>query len=622
MPYREEEVRRMTTNSVPKRLGKYEIIGEIGRGGFAAVYEAVDTTLDRTVALKALAPHLLWDPSFLERFQQEAKLAASLKHPNIVVIYEFGTLEGVVYIAMEYLGGQNLARLIREEGALALSRILRITSQVTSALDYAHSRDLVHRDIKPSNVMIGAGDHATVTDFGIAKAAAATALTTTGKIFGTPEYMSPEQAMGTRELDARSDNYSLGVVVYQMFTGQVPFSGETPLGVMRCHTDEPPPPPSQINPAISPAVEAILLKALAKEREKRYQKAGDMALALEEALREEAEVKERAEARAREERAKAEAEREKQERLSILYAEAEKAYEAGRWQDAIDGFEQVLALDAEYRDAATRLAVARRELTEKGRLEEARQAEARAEAERQRRERLAAKEVARVSVSEASVTMALGRFAILGMLGFAIGGAVGLTVWSGVEDSLHETIWTIWDLGGEAPYILQEKLGLPLLDILVPTAAGVIIGAIRGAVGGTALGLALRDIGKTVKLFFAGALGHALGLGMALAVASIIWGFDPENVVRSLAVGGICGFIGGGMLSLALKGLPRTITLALVGAVAYAFGNVISNAIWLAGGESMAASVTGAAVAGAIGGASLSLVLGYLERRAKIRVGQ
>ncbi len=606
----------MTTDSIPKRLGKYEIIGEIGRGGFAAVYEAVDTTLDRTVALKALAPHLLWDPSFLERFQQEAKLAANLKHPNIVVIYEFGTLEGVVYIAMEYLGGQNLAGLVRKEGALDPLRILKITSHVASALDYAHSQGLVHRDIKPSNIMIGAGDHVTVTDFGIAKAAAATALTTTGKIFGTPEYMSPEQAMGTRELDARSDNYSLGVVLYQMFTGQVPFSGETPLGVMRCHADQPPPPPSQINPAISPAVEAVLLKALAKEREKRYQRAGDMALALEAALCEEAEAAERAEARAREERAKAEAEREKRDRLSILYAEAGKAYEAGRWQDAIDAFEQVLTLDAEYRDVATRLARARRELTEKARLEEARRAEARAEAERERRERLAAKEVARVGVPEAPVTVSLGRFAILGTLGFSIGSAVGLSVWNGIEDSVHETIWIIKDLGGEAIFIVEEELGLSLLDILIPIASGVIIGAFRGVVGGTALGMALKDKGKTLKLLFGGLLGHALGLGMALAIASTVWGFDPGNVARSLTVGGISGLVGGGILGLAWGRLTRTTALALIGAVAYGFGNVINNAIWAAG-ESMATSVIGTTIGGAIGGAALGLLLGYLESRAE-----
>ncbi len=614
----------MMTNSVPKRLGKYEIIGEIGRGGFAAVYEAVDTTLDRTVALKALAPHLLWDPSFLERFQQEAKLAANLKHPNIVVIYEFGQLEGVAYIAMEYLGGQNLAGLVREEGALAPSRILKITSQVASALDYAHSQRLVHRDVKPSNIMVGADDHVTVTDFGIAKAAAATALTTTGRIFGTPEYMSPEQAMGTRELDARSDNYSLGVVVYQMFTGQVPFSGETPLGVMRCHADEPPPPPSQINPATPRAVETVLLKALAKDRDERYQRAGEMVLALEEALREKAEDKEQAEARAREERARAEAEREKQEKLSILYAEAGKAYEAGRWQDAIDAFEQILALDAEYRDVATRLAVARRELAEKARLEEARKAEARAEAERQRRERLAAREVARVGVPEAPVTASLGRFVIFGMLGFAVGGAIAAwcIVGGGLWDNLYETIEV---LGGEAIFIAGERLHPEapelLLEILVATAFGVIRGAIRGAVGGTALGLALRDAAKTAKLFFAGALGHALGLGMALVVGVTVWEPDPANVARSLAVGGIWGFIGGGILGLALKSFPRTIALALAGTVAYAFGNVINNAIWVAG-ESMAASVTGAAVAGAIGGASLGLVLDNLERGPRNGEGQ
>jgi hypothetical protein len=173
-------------------------------------------------------------------------------------------------------------------------------------------------------------------------------------------------------------------------------------------------------------------------------------------------------------------------------------------------------------------------------------------------------------------------------------------------------------LGGEAFFILQEKLDLPLWEVLKITAAGVIMGAIRGAVGGTALGLALRDIGKTVKLFFAGAIGHALGLAMALAVASIVWGFDPDNVARSLAAGVISGFIGGGILGLPWKKLPRTIALASVGTAAYAFGGVIFNAIVVAG-ESTTALVTGAAVARAIEGASLGWVLGYLERRARNR---
>jgi len=268
----------------PGEFGKYKIIEEVGRGGFAAVYKAVDTTLDRTVALKVLAPHLLWDPAFVQRFQREAKLAANLKHPNVVIIHQFGQEAGTIYIAMEFLVGQTLKEVILEEGALPPAHIVNIVEQVASALDYAHGRELVHRDIKPSNIMVGADDHVTVMDFGIAKAATQTALTTTGRIFGTPEYMSPEQAEGVEEPDARSDIYSLGVVVYEMFTGKVPFSGTTPLSIMRGHTDKSPPLPSEINPDVSPAVQALLLKALAKKREERYQSAGEMAVAFQQAV--------------------------------------------------------------------------------------------------------------------------------------------------------------------------------------------------------------------------------------------------------------------------------------------------------------------------------------------------
>ena len=174
--------------------------------------------------------------------------------------------------------------MILEEGVLPPARIVNMVGQIASALDYAHGRELVHRDIKPSNIMVGADDHVTVMDFGIAKAATQTALTTTGRIFGTPEYMSPEQAEGVEEPDARSDIYSLGVVVYEMFTGKVPFSGTTPLSIMRGHTDKSPPLPSEINPDVSPAVEALLLKALAKKREERYRSTGEMAVALQQAV--------------------------------------------------------------------------------------------------------------------------------------------------------------------------------------------------------------------------------------------------------------------------------------------------------------------------------------------------
>jgi serine/threonine protein kinase len=278
---REEEA---MTDQFPEKLGKYRIVEEVGRGGFADVYKAVDTTLDRTVALKFLEPRLLREPTFVERFQREAKLAANLKHPNIVFIHEFGWEAGTVYIAMEFLEGRTLKEVILQEGALPPRRIVNMVGQIASALDYAHGRGLVHRDIKPSNIMVGADDHVTVMDFGIAKAATLTALTTTGRIFGTPEYMSPEQAEGEEEPDARSDVYSLGVMVYEMFTDQVPFSGTTPLSIMRGHADKPPPSPSEVNPDVSSAVEAVLLRTLAKQREERYQSAGEMAVALQQAV--------------------------------------------------------------------------------------------------------------------------------------------------------------------------------------------------------------------------------------------------------------------------------------------------------------------------------------------------
>jgi hypothetical protein len=272
------------TDSVPEKLGKYEIIEEVGRGGFAAVYRAVDTTLDRTVALKVLAPHLLWDPTFVQRFQQEAKVAANLDHPNIVTIYEVSQIEGVYLIAMQFLEGRTLSQILEAEGLLPVSGVQAVMEQMASALDYAHARGFVHRDIKPSNVIVAEDGRATLTDFGLVKAGEGTQLTASGMVFGTPEYMSPEQAEGAGDLDARSDIYSLGVVVYEMITGKVPFSGTTPLSIMRGHADKSPPRPAEINPDVSPAVEAVLLKALAKKREERYQSAEEMAAALQQAV--------------------------------------------------------------------------------------------------------------------------------------------------------------------------------------------------------------------------------------------------------------------------------------------------------------------------------------------------
>jgi formylglycine-generating enzyme required for sulfatase activity/predicted Ser/Thr protein kinase len=272
------------TDSVPEKLGKYKIIEEVGRGGFAAVYKAVDTTLDRTVALKVLAPHLLWDPTFVQRFQREAKVAANLDHPHIVTIYEVSQIEGVYFIAMQFLEGRTVSQILEAEGPWAVSRVQGVIEQMASALDYAHARGFVHRDIKPSNVIVANDGRATLTDFGLVKAGEGTKLSTTGVVFGTPEYMSPEQAEG-KELDARSDVYSLGVVLFEMLAGQAPFVADTTPAVMYKHVHEPPP-LDELPSDLPQGVVAVVEKALAKKREERYQSAGEMSAALQKALSE------------------------------------------------------------------------------------------------------------------------------------------------------------------------------------------------------------------------------------------------------------------------------------------------------------------------------------------------
>ena len=261
---------------IGKRLGKYEIQTEIGRGGMGIVYRGHDPILRRAVAIKILPPQLTYDTQFVQRFRQEAVLAASLRHPNIVTIFDVGEQDNTHYIVMEYLEGATLEALLPRQGPVVPAQAGRIIQQVADALDFAHGRGIIHRDVKPANIMVEPDGRAILMDFGLVRAAEGTSLTRTGTFLGTPEYMSPEQAMGT-QVDGRSDIYSLGVVIYRMLTGRVPFARTTPLGVTYAHVHEPPPPLRQVRADLPAAIETVVSKALAKRPEDRYQKAGALA---------------------------------------------------------------------------------------------------------------------------------------------------------------------------------------------------------------------------------------------------------------------------------------------------------------------------------------------------------
>lgn len=260
------------THLVGQQLGRYTVQEEIGRGGMARVYRALDTMLKRTVALKVLAPQLAVDPEFAQRFEREAVTAANLRHPNIVTIFDVGEQNNLRYIAMEYVRGRTLHAILEERGALGLGVAIAIVGPVAAALDYAHSQGAVHRDIKPHNVMIDAEGRVLLTDFGIAQAPEGSGdgqrLTRTGIFMGTPEYISPEQASAQR-VDGRSDLYSLGITTYEVVTGAVPFSGATPQLIV-AHAQKAPPPPSTLDPRQPHELDMVMARILAKRPENRF----------------------------------------------------------------------------------------------------------------------------------------------------------------------------------------------------------------------------------------------------------------------------------------------------------------------------------------------------------------
>src|SRR3954453_8723042 len=255
---------------------RYELRRHIARGGMAEVYLAHDRLLDRPVALKMLFPELSVDRAFVERFRREAQAAANLTHPNIVSVYDWGEDENTYFIVMEYIDGQTLSTVLRKQGTLLPDAAADIAAPVAAALEFAHRHGVIHRDVKPGNVLLTADGGVKVTDFGIARAANVEEnLTQTGAVMGTATYFSPEQAQGTT-VDGRSDVYSLGVVLYELVTGRPPFAGDNPVTIAYKHVREDPAAPRSRNPAIPVAFENIILQAMAKDPDDRYQTAEDL----------------------------------------------------------------------------------------------------------------------------------------------------------------------------------------------------------------------------------------------------------------------------------------------------------------------------------------------------------
>ena len=264
------------TGMAGRQIAGYRVEGEIGRGGMAVVYRAKDLRLGRTVALKVLAPELARNDIFRKRFVHESEVAAAIDHPHIVPIFEAGETDGILYIAMRYVQGRDLRALIDREGPLPLDAAGRIAVQVASALDAAHSHDLVHRDVKPGNILVAEGtdadhpEHVYLTDFGLTKKSLSlTGFTTVGQFVGTLDYVAPEQISG-RPVDGRCDVYSLGCVVFELLTATPPFRREDDLALLWAHLYSEPPQVTPLRPELPAAVDEVMARALAKSPEERH----------------------------------------------------------------------------------------------------------------------------------------------------------------------------------------------------------------------------------------------------------------------------------------------------------------------------------------------------------------
>ncbi|MDW8325731.1 MAG: serine/threonine-protein kinase [Anaerolineales bacterium] len=273
----------------PSTISRYEIRTELGRGGMATVYRAFDPRFEREVAIKLLPADLQLDEGLRARFEREAKTIAMIEHPAIVPVYDYGEENGQLYLVMRLMTGGSLADRLRRRGALHINEVLRIIEQVAGGLDAAHAKGIVHRDLKPGNILFDEYGNAMISDFGIVKLTqASVALTQTSSLVGTPAYMSPEQIRGEADIDRRSDLYSLGVIIFEMLSGQLPYAADTPYGVMMKHVSEPVPRILDTQPHLAPDCQAVIERAMAKRREARFSTAGELAFTLARAFKHQA----------------------------------------------------------------------------------------------------------------------------------------------------------------------------------------------------------------------------------------------------------------------------------------------------------------------------------------------
>lgn len=275
-------MRSGAASAIGRKLGKYELVERLGRGGMAEVYKAYQPGVERHVAIKVMHAHLRDNPAFVQRFQREARSIGQLQHPHMGRVIDFDVEADVYYMVMEYMQGGALDGDLAQKGVWPVDEAVRITLQLADALAYAHGRGMIHRDIKPGNILFTdeSHSHALLTDFGLARLLdEQNRITMTGALVGTPNYMSPEAARG-EPCDARSDIYSLGVVLYELVTGRTPYAADTPYSFLMKQANEPLPPPRTLNPKLPAALETVLLKALAKAPPARYQSATEFAAAL------------------------------------------------------------------------------------------------------------------------------------------------------------------------------------------------------------------------------------------------------------------------------------------------------------------------------------------------------